>query len=132
MNRGDQNKEAVPRDVQMEDTGAPRSGRRPLLEIRGASRKLRLGAREIKLTPNELCFIQLLRRHRGRAVSREVVCAEIWGRSGESYNGRLEILVKRLRDKLGVDRDLILTERGSGYRLHAAGLLNASHVASNE
>jgi DNA-binding response OmpR family regulator len=103
-----------------------------LLDLRPASRKLRIGDRDIKLTPNELRFVQLLRGHGGRPVSRDVVCADLWGRFGESYYRRLEILVKRLRDKLGVDRDLIHTERGSGYRLREAGLFNPSHIVSNE
>ena len=132
MNRRAQSNDAVRRGALTGDTGAARSGRRPLLDLRRASRRLRIGDRDIKLTPNELCFVQLLRRHGGRPVSRDVVCAELWGRSGESYNGRLEILVKRLRDKLGVDRDLICTERGSGYRLRAAGLFNAVHIVSDE
>jgi len=132
MNRRAQTNDAGRRAVNTRDSAAPRSARRPLLDLRPASRKLRIGDRDIKLTPNELSFVQLLRRHGGRPVSREAVCAELWGRSGESYNGRLEILVKRLRDKLGVDRDLIHTVRGSGYRLRAAGLFNASHIVSNE
>ncbi|HEX6276718.1 MAG TPA: winged helix-turn-helix domain-containing protein [Polyangiaceae bacterium] len=132
MNRKARRTDAVRRLLQTDDAGAPRSGRRPLLELREASRKLRVGDRDIKLTPNELRFVQLLRRHRGRAVSRDAVCAELWGRSGDSYYGRLEILVKRLRDKLGIERDLIQTERGSGYRLREAGLFNTSHIASDE
>jgi DNA-binding response OmpR family regulator len=132
MNRKAQSNDAVRRRMQTDDARAPRSGRRPLLELREASRKLRIGDRDIKLTPNELRFVRLLRRHRGRAVSREVVCAELWGRSGDSYYGRLEILVKRLRDKLGIDRDLVQTERGSGYRLREAGLFNTSHIVSDE
>lgn len=131
MNRRTQTN-AGPRPADTSDSDAPRSARRPLLDLRPASRKLRIGDRDIKLTPNELCFVQLLRRHGSRPVSRDVVCAELWGRSGESYNGRLEILVRRLRDKLGVDRDLIHTERGSGYRLRASGLFNASHIVSDE
>jgi DNA-binding response OmpR family regulator len=132
MNRRTQANDAARRGVRTGDASAPRSGRRPLLDLRGASRKLRIGDRDIKLTPNELCFVQLLRRHRGGAVSREVVCAELWGRTGESYNGRLEILVKRLRDKLGVDRGLIQTERGSGYRLRATEPFNVSHIVPDE
>jgi DNA-binding response OmpR family regulator len=132
MNRKAQTNDAARRAVHTRDSDAPRSARRSLLDLRPASRKLRIGDRDIKLTPNELCFVQLLRRHGGRPVPRDVVCAELWGRSGESYNGRLEILVKRLRDKLGVDRDLIHTERGSGYRLRAAGLFNASYNVSEE
>jgi len=124
--------DAVRRAAHAHDSVAPRSGRRSSLELRPASRKLRIGDRDIKLTPNELCFVQLLRRHGGRSVSRDVVCTTLWGRCGESYYGRLEILVRRLRDKLGVDHDLIQTERGSGYRLRAAGLFNASHIVSNE
>ena len=114
MNPRAQGKNATPQGATSGDSGGPRSGRRPSLDLRGASRKLRIEDRDIKLTPTELRFVQLLRRHRGHAVSRNVVCAELWGRSGESYNRRLEILVKRLRDKLGVDRGLIRTERGSG------------------
>lgn len=132
MNRRARADDAEQQGVNTSDPGAPRSARRPLLDLRPASRKLRIAEREIKLTPNELSFVQLLRRHRGRAVSREVVCAELWGRSGESYHARLEILVKRLRDKLGFDRWLIETERGSGYRLRAAGPFNVSHIASDE
>ena len=132
MNRRGQTNDAQRLAVNTSDSGAPRSGRRSLLDLRSGSRKLRIGNRDIKLTPNELCFVQLLRRQGGRPVSRDAVCTELWGRTGESYNGRLEILVKRLRDKLGVDRDLIHTERGSGYRLRAAGLFNASHIVSNE
>jgi DNA-binding response OmpR family regulator len=132
MNRRAQTNVAIRRAAKTSDSGAPLSARRPLLDLRAASRRLRIGERDVKLTPNELCFVQLLRRHGGRPVSRDAVCAELWGRSGNSYNGRLEILVKRLRDKLGVDRDLIHTERGSGYRLRAAGLFNASHIVSDE
>ena len=133
MNRRGRSNDAVWRGVQAGDTGAPGSGRRPLLDLRGASRKLRIGVHDIKLTPNELRFVQLLRRHRGRAVSRDAVCVELWGRSGDSYTGRLEILVKRLRDKLGIDRGLIQTERGSGYRLRVAAVFDdASHIVSDE
>ena len=125
MNRRAQTNDALPRAAKTSDAGAPISARRPLLDLRAGSRRLRIGERDVKLTPNELCFVQLLRRYGGRPVSRDVACAELWGRSGESYSGRLEILVKRLRDKLGVDRDLIQTERGSGYRLRATGLFSA-------
>jgi DNA-binding response OmpR family regulator len=132
MNRGSQTNDAARRGVNTRDSGAPRSARRPLLDLRPASRKLRIEGRDIKLTPHELCFVLLLRRHRGRAVSRDVVCAELWGRSGESYFRRLEILVKRLRDKLGVARSLIHTERGSGYGLHVPEVFDASQIVSDE
>lgn len=102
------------------DSAAPPSARRPLFDLRPASRKLRIAVHEFKLTPNELNFVQLLRRHGGRSVSRDLACTTLWGRSGESYYGRLEILVKRLRDKLEVAQELIQTVRGSGYRLRSA------------
>jgi DNA-binding response OmpR family regulator len=105
---------------------------RPSFALRAASRKLRIGNREIKLTQNELSFVRLLRRHGGRAVSRAIACENVWGRCGESYNRRLEVLVKRLRDKLGVDHELIQTVHGSGYRLRAHGAPHAWQVPSTE
>ena len=119
--------------AQTHDSDTPRSARRPLLDVRPASRKLRIGDHAVKLTPNELHFVQLLRRRGGRSVSRDVVCMTLWGRSGESYYGRLEILVKRLRNKLGVAQELIQTVRGSGYCLRARNAsVSASHIVPND
>lgn len=87
-----------------------------------ASRKLSIGERSVKLTPTELLLVQLLRRHGGRTVSRRAACVWIWGHSSESYERRLQILVRRLRDHLGVDRELVETVRSSGVRWRVAGL----------
>jgi two-component system phosphate regulon response regulator PhoB len=131
MHPGDQSFESVWPDVHTPIRLSP-SGERPWLALRTISRKLRIGTSEIKLTPNELSFVRILRRHGGRAVSRTVACENLWGRSGGSYNRRLEVLVRRLREKLGAESELIQTVHGSGYRLRALGASSGWQVSSIE
>src|SRR5262245_56573017 len=94
--------DAEGRATRTRDSGTPGSARRPLLDLRPANRMAQFRHYPVKPPPNQPKFLRPPRPHRGRSVSRRVNLTTPWGRSGESYYGRLEILVKRLRDKLGV------------------------------
>jgi DNA-binding response OmpR family regulator len=87
------------------------------------SGRLSIGARVVKLAPLELHFLRLLQRRGGKLLRRSLACELLWGQSGAIYEKRLDVLVKRLRDKLGTDQDLIETVKGRGHRLRppAAG-----------
>jgi DNA-binding response OmpR family regulator len=108
---------------------APRE--RTLLALRAVSRKLWIGDRSVKLTPHEVTFINLLRQRGGRALPRGVACTLLWGARGESYEKRLDLLVKRLRDKLGADHDLVLTVAGCGHRLRTSGLFRNEKITTS-
>ena len=75
----------------------------------------------IELTPRECDVLALLMRNSGRIVRRDRILYEAWPDDAEPQSNVLEVVVKRLREKL--DRpygsDWIQTVRGAGYRLRA-------------
>jgi two-component system phosphate regulon response regulator PhoB len=72
---------------------------------------------EIELTPLEFKLLHLLVTRAGRVQSRERLLADVWEMSSELETRTVDTHVKRLREKLGVARDLLETVRGVGYRM---------------
>lgn len=88
-------------------------------EIRLASRGVFVGGREIPVTAREFDILDVLARHRGRAVARSAILLAIWGAEDDSARASLEVLVARLRRKMADagGPDIIRTHRGYGYSL---------------
>ncbi|MEQ8572004.1 MAG: response regulator transcription factor [Deltaproteobacteria bacterium] len=78
-------------------------------------RRATRGGGEIELTTREWGIVEALAARHGRVVARETILEEVWGSSTSSGAGSLEVLVARIRRKLG--RQVIRTERGIGYAL---------------
>ena len=72
---------------------------------------------EIQLTALEFRLLSSLLSRAGRVQSREQLLDEVWGLSPETQTRTVDTHVKRLREKLGVARDLLETVRGIGYRM---------------
>src|SRR5215813_5136010 len=88
------------------------------LELDPVARKVRRGAREIKLSPKELGLLQLLMRYAGETISRRELLQESWG-TQETDSNLVDVYVNYLRKKIDAPNSekLIHTVRGSGYRL---------------
>ena len=75
---------------------------------------------EIRLTPTEWSFLELLARNLGRLVPREQILREVWGPAYEHETHYLRVYAAQLRRKLEADpahpRHLI-TSAGLGYTL---------------
>lgn len=84
-------------------------------------RVTRAGA-EVRLTPTEWSFLELLARNLGRLVSRDQILREVWGPAYVGENHYLRVYAAQLRRKLEDDpahpRHLI-TSPGLGYTLEA-------------
>ncbi|MEZ4339335.1 MAG: response regulator transcription factor [Sandaracinaceae bacterium] len=78
-----------------------------------SARRARRGGREVELTPREWVLLECLATSPGRAVSRERLLDEGWGEITEGAAASLEVIVGRIRRKLG--RAVIRTVRGHGY-----------------
>ena len=65
------------------------------------------------LTPLEYRLLSFLLHHRGRVVSQFELAEHVYGQEDARESNALEVLVGRLRRKLGAD--LIATRRGHGY-----------------
>ena len=76
------------------------------------------------LTVAELRLLNHLADHAGSVVSRDFLCREIFGHAVYSMGRSLDVLVSRLRRKLGPGpdgRDRIKAVRGEGYMLLLPG-----------
>lgn len=93
---------------------------RPRIEQEGlsvdlAARRAERDGRAVTLTAREWAILDALAARDGRLVARATLLEEVWGEATESTAGSLEVLIARIRRKLG-DR-VIRTLRGEGYSL---------------
>lgn len=75
--------------------------------------RITMAGRRIKVTPLEFRLLSYLLHHKGQVVAQSVLAENIYFRDQEPDSNAIEVLVGRLRRKLG--SDLIKTERGFGY-----------------
>lgn len=73
------------------------------------------GGMPVAVTAREWAILEMLARRAGRVVSRRDLLEGVWGDAGELAASSLEVLIGRLRRKLGAE--LIRTLRGEGYAL---------------
>ncbi len=81
------------------------------LEFR--TRRAFLDGQEAPITAREWAILAILAQNPGRVVSRAELLEQIWGRSGSAEASSLEVLVGRIRRKLGGAS--LRTVRGEGY-----------------
>jgi two-component system, OmpR family, response regulator RegX3 len=86
------------------------------LEVDPRARRVRLGGRELDLTPKEFDVLAMLVRDPGAVVSRRSLLAEVWETSWYGSTKTIDVHVAALRRKLG-DAGWIETVRGVGFRL---------------
>jgi DNA-binding response OmpR family regulator len=86
------------------------------LEIDLRARRVRLGAREVELTPKEFDLLALLAREPGTVISRSEILQEVWQTTWYGSAKTIDVHVASLRKKLG-DPRWIETVRGVGLRL---------------
>ena len=88
------------------------------LVIDPATQTVALQGRPLTLTGAEFALLTLLARHRGKILSRDRIMEETRGVDWEAYDRSIDVLVSRLRQKLGDDVKrpaFIRTIRGRGY-----------------
>lgn len=80
--------------------------------------RVTMAGRRIKVTPLEFRLLSYLLHHKGQVVAQSVLAENIYFRDQEPDSNAIEVLVGRLRRKLGAD--LIKTKRGFGYLIPEA------------
>ena len=90
------------------------------LRVDLAKRRVRVGGKDVRLTPTEYKLLAALVRHAGRVVTHKQLLLEVWGPwSTEEYQ-YLRVYMTHLRRKLEPDPlhpILFETDAGVGYRL---------------
>jgi two-component system phosphate regulon response regulator OmpR len=93
-----------------------------VLVLNAATRTVTVDARPVALTGAEFDLLLLLVRHRGRVLSRDRILDETRGADWDSFDRSIDVMISRLRQKLGDDvkrPSFIRTVRGKGYVLTA-------------
>ena len=88
------------------------------LAINPSTAEVRLGGKQVPLTPVECRLLTTLARNEGEVVSSEVLLRHIWGGECLAKPGTVSNYMSRLRRKLESrsGRRMIVSQRGLGYR----------------
>lgn len=88
------------------------------LDVDWPARCARLAGRDLGMTSAEFELLALLVRNSGRVMSRDRILDGTRGIDWEAYDRSIDVLISRLRQKLGDDAkhpSFIRTVRGAGY-----------------
>jgi len=83
---------------------------------------VRIGDKQVKLTPIEFEIFNLLFQHHGNMVSSQMILKEIWGYAPDDDVETIRVHIRHLRAKINKISDgkkIIETIYGGGYKLNA-------------
>jgi two-component system, OmpR family, KDP operon response regulator KdpE len=100
-------------------------GERPVFHVGDLSvdlvrRIVKVGDREVKLSPKEYDLLRVLVQHAGKVLTHKFLLGELWDDLTDAQY--LRVYVRQLRQKIEADPErphYIMTETGIGYRLRA-------------
>ncbi len=90
------------------------------VDVDSRARVVRVDGREVGLGPLEFKLLEYFGRNAGIAISREQILNEVYGYDADISTERVDLLVRRLRAKLGEGPDhggQLVAVPGYGYRL---------------
>jgi two-component system, OmpR family, KDP operon response regulator KdpE len=101
-------------------------GERPIFRVSDLSvdlvrRIVKVGDKEIKLSPKEYELLRILVQHAGKVLTHRFLLSQLWSDLTDAQY--LRVYVRQLRQKIEADPErpqYILTETGVGYRLRAS------------
>jgi two-component system KDP operon response regulator KdpE len=101
-------------------------GERPIfrtgeLSVDLVRRIVKVGDREVKLSPKEYDLLRVLVQHAGKVLTHKFLLGELWDNLTDAQY--LRVYVRQLRQKIEADPELpqhVLTETGVGYRLRSS------------
>jgi two-component system KDP operon response regulator KdpE len=94
------------------------------LEVDFSAHRVRIGGKEISLTPKQYEVLAYLARNAGKLLTHRQILQTVWGNEYGEESDYIWTYVRRLRRKIEPDPEhprYLLTEPGAGYRLAAAG-----------
>ncbi len=89
------------------------------LEINRSTYTVKLRKKEIFFPKKEFEILALLAGHAGRVFTREALLNAIWGTDVVVIDRTVDVHIRKIREKLGKDAEMIETLKGVGYRFRA-------------
>jgi len=87
------------------------------LRVDTARHAVELDGTEVTLTAKEFLLLQYFLEHRGRVLSRDLLLTDVWGYQYTGGTRTVDVHIRRLREKLPLLTDAIVTIKQFGYRL---------------
>jgi DNA-binding response OmpR family regulator len=87
------------------------------LEMQRSERRVSVGGVPLQLTDREYELLLCLAEHANRVVRRADILAAVWSMPDDDGSNLVAVYIRRLRQKLGRHAGMIITVRGTGYRL---------------
>lgn len=78
---------------------------------------VKVNGEEVKLTAKEFLLLQYLMQHRGRVLSRDLLLSDVWSYSYTGGTRTVDVHVRRLREKVPMLAEAIVTIKQFGYKL---------------
>ena len=72
---------------------------------------------KVTLTAKEFLLLEYLLQHRGRVLSRDVLLTDVWGYRYTGGTRTVDVHVRRLREKLPLLAEALVTVKQFGYKL---------------
>ncbi len=85
-----------------------------------AAHQAYVDGRAVRLSPTEFRLLECLMQNQGKVVTHQQLLSKAWGPEYVAYTSSLKVYIRYLRQKVEESPDnpnIILTERGIGYRL---------------
>jgi DNA-binding response OmpR family regulator len=76
-----------------------------------------VSGRDVTLTAKEFLLLEYLLQHRGRVLSRDVLLTDVWGYRYTGGTRTVDVHVRRLREKVPLLVDALVTVKQFGYKL---------------
>ncbi|MCE9597648.1 MAG: response regulator [Spirochaetia bacterium] len=86
------------------------------IEMDLSAHRVKIKGQEADLTMIEYKLLQLLMENTDIAFSRDKLLDRVWGREVYVSDRAVDVNIKRLRSKLGIEKERLETVRGVGYR----------------
>jgi two-component system alkaline phosphatase synthesis response regulator PhoP len=86
------------------------------IEINRSTYTVRIGRKEVFFPKKEFELLALLASNRGKVFTREALLDAIWGSNVVVVDRTVDVHVRKVREKLGGEANLIETIKGVGYR----------------
>jgi DNA-binding response OmpR family regulator len=82
---------------------------------------VRVDGTDVQLTAKEFLLLQYFVQHRGRVLSRDLLLSDVWGYTYTGGTRTVDVHVRRLREKLPLLADALVTIKQFGYKLQEWG-----------
>jgi two-component system, OmpR family, alkaline phosphatase synthesis response regulator PhoP len=87
------------------------------IEINPRTHTVTINKKEVFFPKKEFDLLLFLAQHAGGVINRESLLNSIWGSDVRVVDRTIDVHIRKIREKLGENMDMIETIKGVGYRL---------------